>query len=494
MSLPLLLAIESGYLRIAFRIYFTVGFIIIGFLANICRARRNHLAVANGNQVPLPSTTGWLTNMSLLTAIWKLRRMPGGRWMGSLMLLCTVLSYLSDLAVSGLVRTVTVAGRCPFGTGLVVADSLADLPGVTPLWEVPPNNGAPYFVVAQAQITSLANGGLVGIYWKANRDISFRADTLDLAGQWNCTDVNDDIYYYPTVSPRQISQDLYQRGYLFHPEPALCDSDYGNGSYAHLIILDSNAPEYRTGFPFDVRVSLDMTGGAMENKQMKSFYCTMSGDGVQWVRLNLNITETLNKWTLPLQANVYDGSGTGARNNSGLILEQYLNTMIMVAGGDNYLLSTPSPTGNGGGDTQGCLVQRTLIPVEIIILFALITILIGIMLVDLLILIILALPPNASWKRLNGEFLRKVKHETPNDLVGWMSQAVRERGGWNDSEEISGRTLKLWVFGRRNTRGRLGVELLGREGNPSRHSSWRGRKSYASSTIEEEEEELRRYT
>ena len=35
MSLPLLLAIQSGYVRIAFQVYFTVGFIVIGFLANV---------------------------------------------------------------------------------------------------------------------------------------------------------------------------------------------------------------------------------------------------------------------------------------------------------------------------------------------------------------------------------------------------------------------------------------------------------------------------
>lgn len=492
MSLPLLLAIQSGYVRIAFRVYFTIGFILIGFLANICRARRNHWAIANGTQVPLPAMTGWLTNMSLLTAIWRLRRMPGGVWLGSLMVVCTVLSYLSDLAVSGLVRTVTVSGRCPFGTGLVVATSRADLPDVTGLWEVPPTNGAPFFVVSQAQLTSVANGGLVGIYWKANRDLTFRADTLDVAGQWNCTDVNNDISYYPDVSVSTINKDLFQRGYLYHSQTSSCWSDYGNGSYAHLLFLDSNAPAYQTGFAFDVRASIDLSAGAMENKVMKSFHCTMSGDGVQWVQLNLNSTGTLDKWTLPFQANVYDGSGSGANNDSGLILEQYLNTMIMVAGGDNYLLNTPPSNGTGGGNTQGCLIQQTSIPVEIIILFALVTILVGGMVLDLLILTLIALPPNASWKRLNEQFLRKVNRETPNDLVDWMSQAVRERGGLDDTEEIEGKTLRLWVFGRRDNKGRLGVGLLGRQRQPNRPSSLRVRPSSFVSTIEEEEE-LRRY-
>jgi hypothetical protein len=94
------------------------------------------------------------------------------------MFVCTILSLVSDLAVSGLVRTVTVPSRCPFGTGLVVPHAYSNS---SPLFVA--NNGAAYSVAGQAQITSAANGGLVGIYWKANRDLTFRADELDVAGQ-----------------------------------------------------------------------------------------------------------------------------------------------------------------------------------------------------------------------------------------------------------------------------------------------------------------------
>jgi len=116
------------------------------------------------------------------------------------------------------------------------------------------------------------------------------------------------------------------------------------------------------------------------------------------------------------------------------------------------------------------------------------------MVLDLVILALLSIPPNQSWQRLNGEFLRKVRRETPNDLVGWMSQAVRERGGWDDTGKIEGKSLKLWVFGRRQNGARLGVELLGHQRTPpSRRSSWRGKTSSFPSTIAEEEVELRRY-
>jgi hypothetical protein len=246
------------------------------------------------------------------------------------------------------------------------------------------------------------------------------------------------------------------------------------------------------GSVFDVKASIDLTGGADDNKVMKSFHCTMNGTGVEWVLFNLNSTQTLYTWTLPLQANMYDGTGTPANNHTGLTLEEYLNTMVMVAGGNNYLHSTPNATANDGGNTQGCLVQRTSIPVEIVILVVLVTIFVLAMVLDLVILALLSIPPNQSWQRLNGEFLRKVRRETPNDLVGWMSQTVRERGGWDDTGEIGGKSLKLWVYGRRQHGARLGVELLGHQRtSPSRRSFWGGKTSSFPSTIAEEEVELR---
>jgi hypothetical protein len=81
---------------------------------------------------------------------------------------------------------------------LVVPDSNSTI------YPIPPDN-ATYSVSVQAQLTSAANGGLVGIYvyWKTNRDLTFRVDELDLAGQWNCIDMNYDIQYPAGTSYRR---------------------------------------------------------------------------------------------------------------------------------------------------------------------------------------------------------------------------------------------------------------------------------------------------
>jgi hypothetical protein len=229
MSLSILLDIDSSHLRIALRIYFTLAFLLIGFLADRYLANRNQRRLLARKSIPLDYMTGWLTNMSLLKAMMGFRRLPGGSWFGMFMFVCTILSLVSDLAVTGLVRAVTVPSRCLFGTGLVVpqADSNSSVFAA--------NNGAAYSVAGQAQITSAANGGLVGIYWKANRDLTFRADEVDLAGQWNCVDVNDDIEYVAGTNVVAIMDDLFRRGYLYGPGygGAYVRSVYTNGTFSH---------------------------------------------------------------------------------------------------------------------------------------------------------------------------------------------------------------------------------------------------------------------
>ena len=206
--------------------------------------------------------TGWLTNVSLLKATISFRSLPGSSWFGMFMFVCNVLSLVSDLAVTGLVRTVTVPSRCPFGTGLVVPDSNSSITSTA-------NNGAAYSVIAQAQITSVANGVLVGIYWKANQDLTFRADEVDLAGQWNCADVDDDIKYVADTTPVAIIEDLIQKGYIYGPgdQASYCRTTYGNGTFSHLIVWDSSAPLYDMGMSFDIRASIDLTPkfGSMSN-------------------------------------------------------------------------------------------------------------------------------------------------------------------------------------------------------------------------------------
>jgi len=444
MSSSILLSITSSYVRFGLRIYFTIAFLIIGFLGDRCLASRSRRRLLHQQQLSLSNMTGWLTDMSMLTAIARFRRLPGGVLFGLLMLISTILSLTADFAVTGLVRSVNVASRCPFGMGLVIPEFGRNT------WDPVPNNGAPYFAVAQAQLTSAANGGLVGIYWKVNRDMTFSADETDSIGSWNCTDVDDDIEYVENVTIDEILNDLRSRGYLYFDDTTYCRSAYGNGTFSHLLILDSSAG-VQVGQIWDVRASIDLTPFAMDIKIMKSFHCTMNASAVNWALEGINSTSTLETWCLGLQANVYDGTGTGAKNNSGWFLEQYLNSMVMVAAGNNYLLATPPTTGNGGGDTQGCLVTKTSVPLEITLLFVVVT-------VGLFVLAIYLCALNGRrWVSSRNSELG-AGDQPPNGLLGWMEQAVKEHYMARSDTVLDMDHLKLGRFGKR-TDGSVGIGL-----------------------------------
>lgn len=186
--MSLLLNYYSEYVRLALRAYFTVFFLLLGLIGDQCCSCRVKLRLMKERTVPINLMTGWLSGFIPIWTLKTLRKLPGG-WLGVIMILSSVLALVSDLAVSGLVKTVQVPSRCPFGTGLIIPTTpFVPLTG-------PPNNGAPYYAVAQAQLTSQINGGLSGIYWKVNRDPKFRADAEDLVGNWICDDLQNDLQY-----------------------------------------------------------------------------------------------------------------------------------------------------------------------------------------------------------------------------------------------------------------------------------------------------------
>jgi hypothetical protein len=356
------------------------------------------------------------------------------------MVLCMILSLLSDFAVSGLVQTVNVGGRCPFGTGLVIPSTFSS----DGWWSVPPYNGAPAFVAANAQVTSASNDGLVGVYWKVNRDPSFRADSQDVAGSWSCTDEGT-VTFPPGTSPTSIVQDLYQGGYLYRLETNICMTEFANGTFSHFLILDSSTGN-RTGSTFEIKASIELTWAADGPTTMNNYDCKMNGTAISWVLENMISQETLRIWCLRLQGYVYDGTRTNATNNPGAILEQYLNSIIMVAGGKDYLLSIP--TNESAGSTQGCQVQKTFVPVEVLVMLSLVTA--GLVSSGVTLFVL------HMWERID-HVDQKLSQTVPNDLVSWMSQAVQEhRGGRN----ITPRELKTWAFGRRPT-GMVGIIFVG---------------------------------
>jgi hypothetical protein len=210
------------------------------------------------------------------------------------------------------------------------------------------------------------------------------------------------------------------------------------------------------GMSFDIRVSIDLTPVAPKPQIMKSFQCAMNGTGVEWVLRNINSTDILLTFVPDLQGNIYNGQGTAASNDSRLIVEQYLNTLVMVAGGNGYVINSPAITGDGAGNTQGCLVPRTSLPFEVIFLFAIVSVFAVAFVVN-----IICGKIGGSSYGADGDYLNRIKHETPNGLLDWMAQSVREHIFRDDVRStFKEEDLKLWGFSPRDNDIGLGVQRL----------------------------------
>jgi hypothetical protein len=291
-----------------------------------------------------------------------------------------------------------------------------------PTFNVIPNNGNPYQVAAQAQLTSQANGGKMGIFWKVNRALNFCADDTDIIGSWSCQDQKKDQQYPPEMKPLAIVDDLQTKHLLF-PGTSLHDvTEWGNGSSGHLVAWTSSGSG--PGSLFSVRASVDLSAHVQNEKVMRSFLCEMHAKPVEWVLSQAHPIQTLKQWTPCFQGTIYDGTGTPAAANVSERIEWLLNSMMMVGGGANNLLSTPP----AGQETQGCLGKRTSVPWPVIAIFGVVTLILVFLTLYLLFLL-------ASLQRWGPEERKKFR-DAPDDLLSWMAQAAREVGFRTQDEDV----------------------------------------------------------
>jgi hypothetical protein len=119
------------------------------------------------------------------------------------------MAFGSDLLVSGLLKPIEVPGRCYFGIGVLV-------PAKPVAWESVPSPFQPsYRMVTQSQILSKENGGLLGIFPKANGNTNFRAEEQDILRHWECQETQPSLKYNETISAHAVFQDLIDGGYLY---------------------------------------------------------------------------------------------------------------------------------------------------------------------------------------------------------------------------------------------------------------------------------------
>lgn len=118
-STTVLVDLDSAIVRLIFRVYLFVIYLLVGFFGDVCVGHRAQRRLLRTGSVSLPLTTGWFNGITAFTALRSLRQAPAG-CLGLLMIFSVILSYASDLAVTTLIQTKSVPSKCVFGIGLVV--------------------------------------------------------------------------------------------------------------------------------------------------------------------------------------------------------------------------------------------------------------------------------------------------------------------------------------------------------------------------------------
>ena len=355
------------------------------------------------------------------------------------MILASLLWIASDLAVSGLVVTVDAVGRCPFNTSGVYTVMMENF---RPNISVEPSPfGGLYQVISQARITSLNNGGLGGIYGKVNGDLGFRADSFDIVGQWKCQDSGDDRSYAANTSIDTILQDLNSHELLFTEYSYICDVHNGDNTNGHFVVWTTSEPQ-KLGLPiakpWDVRMAVDMSGDVYAQQVLKTFLCHMDAPSLEGILWQTSVEWWIPSWCEELSGRIYTTIGPVpmVATDPGAVVESLLDGLITMAGAawnlTEWVVSDP---------TQGCLVPRAEVSWLVILLFVLVAFATASMALYWITLGML-IHQAAKWR--SPQRVQVVEDYTPNGLLGWMVQAVRETG---IAQEVGFKNLKEWSFG-----------------------------------------------
>jgi len=481
---------DSNYIRIGLRLYFRVLFIFLALVGDFCCGNRVKLLLLNEDSVPISMMTGWLGLVSILKMWTSQKRIPAG-FFGILMIVAELMSLSSDLLVSGLVRPTEIPGRCSFGQGIVLPEN--------PVWydSVPTSLGNKYAIASQAQATNEKNGGLRGLYLKVNEASNFRADMRDVIGHWNCVDIQHDVLYDQNMALTAVITDLVDRGYLYSSNTTSYKRDgYPDDTWDGLLAWGPSIPDDAHQL-WDVKASMTYRrNGLHERKILRSYHCVMNAPPYEWVLKKIWPYSALNQWIL-LTHGVLEQHGLfdqEAIEQHGLfeqktteqhpllgqkptkpvteVLSTILECMTMI-GWQPELYSTPI-----GDPTQGCLIQYTEVPW---LLFGFL------LLATLSTLLMIAYWINSSLKlrsvlKSSDQYNQLIKDETPNDLVGWMTHAVREHVWYScNNDNAKAIVLSAWSF---KSDRRLGLQLS--DDNPTRtppRTRWRSWLPQLRSTI-----------
>jgi hypothetical protein len=123
---------------------------------------------------------------------------------------------------------------------------------------------------------------------------------------------------------------------------------------------------------------------------------------------------------------LYEGYGSKASTYAQSRLEQYLNTMTMVQGGGNSVLSIPTDN-----FIYGCIKEKAEISLAIVVLIIFTAFLLVVTFLYWIILLLIIFKHAISRKTKRKLGLKNIK-PVPDSVIGWMLQAARENAQGSD--------------------------------------------------------------
>ena len=425
--------VNSRVVRPVFTIAFFLLTWLIGFIAAFFLSWRNQSKLLHGRKkaIPLNHLSSWLSEPDALWYLWYTRRLPGGRY-GLLMVSTGLFTLLSHIFVGLYITSTATADRCTFIQGIVLET-----------WNVstlPASQWPAADMAVNAQIYSVRNGGLTGIYEKVNADSAsladpqFAARSEDVIGGWTCTstgsqDFPSDATIHDMATSLQSTDDLYTAA-IDNATERLITADRALMS---LLIWSASVDNSITPGPWDVKASIGFRDTEYESFTMENTYCHCALEGpLKDLLTYIPSQETLTEWKERLYGLLQEIDNAGGnRGEYTGILELGLNALTMAAGTGNKANRLLTET--LADPKYGCIAIRTLIQYPIFIALA-------------ILLLMLSLVTVASiFRRVTSlRSGRSLVKDMPSDLVSWQVATLRDI--FHD-DTIQPKDLKQYSYG-----------------------------------------------
>jgi hypothetical protein len=291
-------------------------------------------------------------------------------------------------------------------------------------------------VAHNSQYFSTNNSCPSGIYKKVNRDTNFCPQDQDILGTWSCTG-GSPLTYAAGYPYQDIAEDFKERN-LLYPNVSSERTTFGDDYYSHFAMWSSSAAD-SSDTVWDVRAAVQMNAFPMDNVEMLPLTCSMHALNAETMQSQMESVTSLKAWTMAFQGLMYYGSLTPAVKDPEQELAMLLNTMVMVYGGNNILLSVPAPDAD---QTQGCIVMAAHIP---LVVEAMVLIVAALLLALSVLLFTYALILFAK-----DSVLKEATSHLPDTSVAWVALAAKEHRISKQADysgRVRQRELKDWVVG-----------------------------------------------